>query len=166
MQVDEEIVKKALRHVGRKSENAGSQMQPKDFTEEDISLLYSLAYSLYEKGEYLDARVIFQRLVFARPYEKKYWMGLGASEQMLREFDDALNSWSMVSSLDTLDPLSDFHAAECYLSLKKLSEMKRALLSSKEKIASQGEHKPLEKKLKKLEDIYNQLAGNSYELLS
>ena len=160
MRIDEEQLKKALRQVGKSTDGA-NQMQVSQFTNEDISLLYSLGYGLYEKGDYKDAKTVFQRLVLARPHEKKYWMGLGAALQMVKEFEDALTSWAMVSLINDHDPLPHFHAAECYLSLKKYDEATKAIHCAKERVnyKQYPEHRLIEDKIKKLEQAWDHAIG-------
>lgn len=160
MHIDEEKLKKALRKIGKKMEGS-NHMETSQFTEEDVSLLYSLGYGLYEKCDYKNARTVFQRLVFARPYEIKYWTGLGAAQQMVKDFDDALTSWAMVSLLNDKDPLPHFHAAECYLSLKQFDEASKALSCSKERINNKQfpEHRLIEQKVKALEEAWDSAIG-------
>lgn len=155
MHINEEQLKKALRKIGKTTETTG-QMQVSQFTDEDISLLYSLGYGLYEKGDYKDAKTVFQRLVLARPQEKKYWMGLGAALQMVKDYDEALTSWAMVSLINDEDPLPHFHAAECYLSLKRFDEATKAIASAKERVNHKQfpEHRLIEEKIKSLEQAW------------
>ena len=160
MRIDEEKLKKALRKINKNVEGS-NHMETSQFTEEDVSLLYSLGYGLYEKGDYKDARTVFQRLVFARPHGIKYWMGLGAAQQMVKDFDDALTSWAMVSLINDNDPLPHFHAAECYLSLKQYDEATKAINCSKDRINNKQypEHRLIEQKIKQLEDAWDSAIG-------
>lgn len=153
VELDQETLKKALRKIGKNIENQG-MMSPGDFTHEDISLLYSLGFTLYERGDYTDAKTVFQRLVLARPHEKKFWMALGASLQMLRQYEEALTSWAMTSLLHDEDPLPHFHAAECLLALEKVEEAHKALHDAKKRLNA-GKDSALTKKIQALEHAWN-----------
>ncbi|MEI8301137.1 MAG: SycD/LcrH family type III secretion system chaperone [Chlamydiota bacterium] len=140
-------LKKALRKIGQNIENH-SMMSPHDFTNEDISLLYSLGVNLYEQGDYTQAKTVFQRLVLAKPHEKKFWMALGASLQMKKHYQEALTSWAMASLIQDEDPTPHFHAAECLLCLEDKTQAKKALQEAKKR----SENDPLlEKKIQALE---------------
>ena len=149
--IDGECFKKALRKIGKNVETHG-MLSPSDFTNEDISLLYSLGYNLYERGDYLQSKDIFQRLVLSRPYEIKFWQALGASLQMQRCYEEALDAWSMASFINDEDPTVHFHAAECLYSLELFKDARQALEHAKER----SKNDPLvsfEQKIKSLEDL-------------
>ena len=89
--------------------------------------LYFTAFGLYEKGDYRSAGQLFTQLVLSDPYSEHYWKGLASSKQMARDYMAAVHAWSMVALLDEGDPLSHFHAAECFLSLEEKEEALKAL---------------------------------------
>ena len=99
MHPDQEKLKKSLRKIAMNIETCG-MLSPHDFNNEDVSLLYSLGFNLYEREDYAVSKEIFQRLVLSRPYEKKFWMALGACHQMTRQFEEALESWAMASFIE------------------------------------------------------------------
>lgn len=158
MSIDQSILKKALRKIGKTMEDKG-MLPPADFNGEDISLLYSLGFNLYDQGDYEQAKTIFQRLVVARPHEKKFWMALGASFQMLELYEDALTAWAMTSFLQDEDPLPHFHAAECLLCIGKYDEVHKALDDAKKRL-SFHHNEALMKKIESLENTW-ELKGQS-----
>jgi type III secretion system low calcium response chaperone LcrH/SycD len=133
MHSDQEKLKKSLRKIAMNIETCG-MLSPHDFNNEDVSLLYSLGFNLYEREDYATSKEIFQRLVLSRPYEKKFWMALGACHQMTRHFELALESWAMASFIDEHDPLPHFHATECYLALESPEEAFLALEETKKRL--------------------------------
>jgi len=96
-------------------------------TDEEIEAIYSVAYNLYENGKYDDALQVFKFLCFFDHLEKKYWLGLGAVHQMLKQYDDAVNAYSMAAMLDIDDPAPASHAADCLLLAGKKEEAESAL---------------------------------------
>lgn len=150
MNIKDEFLKKALRKISTTMENQG-MLPPSDFTSEDISLLYSLGFSLYEREDYEEAKTVFQRLVLGRPHERKFWMALGASQQMLQLYEDALTAWAMASFLEDADPFPHFHAAECLLALGKLDDVPKALNDAKKRLRETAD----ESLVKKIQALYN-----------
>jgi len=138
MHPDQEKLKRSLRKIAMNIETCG-MLSPHDFNNEDVSLLYSLGFNLYQREDYATSKQIFQRLVLSRPYEKKFWMALGACHQMTRQFEEALESWAMASFIDHDDPLPHFHATECYLALEILDEAYLALDAAKQRLRSGDE---------------------------
>jgi len=155
--VEQEALKKALRKIGKSVESHG-MLPPTSFTHEDISLLYSLGVNLYDHSQYEDAKVIFQRLVLAKPHEQRFWVALGACLQMLRSYEEALTAWAMASLIEDQDPIPHFHAAECLFSSEKYSEAYKALQEAKQRL--QG-HEPLSRKIQALEKAWAPQGGLS-----
>lgn len=142
-----EFVKKALHELEK------SDFGPPDLTKEDIALLYSLGFSLYQTGDLHQAEIIFRRLVVAESLEKKYWWAFGAVLQAKQDYQNALTAWSMCCLLDEENPHCHFHAAECFLSLKHIPEALKALSASKER-CSESEA-PLKQKILVLEQLWS-----------
>lgn len=133
MYSDQEKLKKSLKKIAMNIETCG-MLSPHDFNNEDVTLLYSLGFNLYEREDYETSKQIFQRLVISRPYEKKFWMALGACHQMSKSYEQALESWAIASFLDDTDPLPHFHATECYLALESVEQALLALDAAKERL--------------------------------
>lgn len=112
-------------------ENGG--ILTKDFTKDDLALLYELAYNLYQVGNYAKGEEIFRRLVLATPLDKNHWQGLGSCQQMQKKYQDALVSWSMLILIDPENPLPHFHAAECLFSLDQIDHAMNALKAAQQR---------------------------------
>lgn len=97
--------------------------------EEKIKELYALAYFLYGQQHYLEASHLFRLLAAARPSEPKYWKGLGACLQVLKEYDEALNCYASAQMLyrAQTDPYLYLHSADCYIALKEVKNAFKAL---------------------------------------
>lgn len=132
MDTDLEVLKKALRKIGKNVETHG-MLSPSDFTGEDVSLLYSLGVNLYERGDYVQAKDIFQRLVLSRPHEVRFWQALGATMQMSASYEEALTAYAMGTLIDDKDPSMHFHAAECLYAIGDHQESSKALRNAKER---------------------------------
>jgi len=117
---------------------------------EQIESVYAYAYEFYCRGHYKESSELFRLLTVAEARNRKHWMGLGASLQLLKEYEPALEAYSAAAFLDEQekDPFALIHAAEC---LKALDELPRALqlLSGAAKIA--GKDPKYEKLLEQIE---------------
>lgn len=151
--LDQSLLKKALRKIGKNVEAHG-MLSPDDFNQEDLCLLYSLAVNLYERCEYEESQTIFQRLVLSRPLEKKFWMGLGSSFQMSENYEEALNAWSMASLIDDEDPAPHLHAAECLFSMTQQDQALLALEEARNRAVNPESHTDVLSKITALEQGY------------
>ncbi len=95
--------------------------------EKDLAAVYSIAYGLYNNGQFENAEKVFQFLCFYGHLEKKHWMGLAATRQMLKKFEDACQAYGMAALLDPGDPRPPLHAADCFLALGRYKEAESAL---------------------------------------
>lgn len=78
---------------------------------------YAFAYGLYENGRYEDASHLFRFLTLMDSQNPRNWMGLGASLQMARKFEKALDAYCFALILDSDNPYVYIHAADCYFGL-------------------------------------------------
>lgn len=120
---------------------------PKDIFGLDNNILeniYAQAYRLYNTGKYTEASHLFRILIMMNATEQKYMLGLAACFHMLKEYDNALNSYTLCSALDPKNPLPYYHSSDCYIQLK---DNLSAMLSLEMTIAHAGD-KPEYAKMK------------------
>jgi secretion system chaperone SscA len=99
-------------------------------SEKKIQEMYALAYLLYRNQHYLQSNHFFRLLVIARPSEAKFWKGFGASLQMQKDYEEALNCYLCCSYLmrhDQPDPYLYVQAADCYFALEQVEAGLKAL---------------------------------------
>jgi len=123
-------------------------------SEDSVETLYSTGYELYRNGKYEDAKAFFKMLTLMDPSIRRNWMGLGACQQMLKEFESAINSYGIAAVINPDDPYVHWHAADCFLQ-KGEREKAIATLSSAITAAKQcQEHLSLVSKLELLHTIW------------
>jgi type III secretion system low calcium response chaperone LcrH/SycD len=149
--IHNEFIKKAVSEIQEQFKEE-REFGPLHLNLEDLGLLYSLGFSLYQSNDFERAETIFRRLVVADSLEKKHWWAFGAVLQAGRKYEQALTAWSMCCLFDDNDPQSHFHAAECFLSLEHKEEAFKALEAAKNRC--QETHSELEKKITLLEQIW------------
>ena len=91
--------------------------QLKGVTNDELEAVYSLAFGYYQTGKYEEAHKLFQFLVLFDHLNAKYWFGLGATQQALKDFQNAAVSYGYCSFLKLDNPKPQLHAAECFLAL-------------------------------------------------
>ncbi|MBA3603065.1 MAG: tetratricopeptide repeat protein [Parachlamydiaceae bacterium] len=105
-----------------------------DETRLSVKELYDFGYHFYENGKYPEATHFFTVLTDIDAENSKNWIGLAASLQMQKNYDEAILAYSNAAFLDTNNPEIFFHAANCCFSLDLVSEGIMAL-DTAEKIA-------------------------------
>lgn len=99
------------------------------FDDKQMEALYAMAFNFYRSGRYDEALKIFRGLCLFDQLEPKYWVGLGATLQMLNQFPEAVQAYAYAGTLDITDPKPAFHAAECYIALNDKENAISALTS-------------------------------------
>lgn len=91
--------------------------------------LYAMGYNFYQAGKYDDALKIFRALCLFDQLEPKHWIGMGATLQMMKKYEEAANAYGFAAIMDCHDPRPSFHAAECYIALNDKEKAEAALNS-------------------------------------
>ena len=89
----------------------------KGITKAEMEAVYSVGFNMYRTGRYDDAEKIFRFLVLFDHLEPKYWLGVGAVQQVRKDYQGAIASYGYSSFLDLSNPKPQIHAAECFLAL-------------------------------------------------
>lgn len=95
--------------------------------ERDMEAVYGLAHSLYQGGRYDKAKSAFKFLCMYDHTEPKWWVGLGATMQRLKDFEGAVKAYGYATLMDVEDPKPQLHAGYCLLALEKYDEAQAAL---------------------------------------
>lgn len=94
---------------------------------EQFEALYAVAYNTYMAGKYEEAAKLFGVLVAIQPYDARIFMGLGASFQMLHNYENAAMFYQWACGIDQQDPAPMLHSAECFLAMKDVPAARSAL---------------------------------------
>lgn len=93
---------------------------PKDalgLTDAMVEGVYGQAYRLYNTGKYKEAIQIFRLLIMINSTEPKYAMGLAACFHMMKDYQMAVNTYSIVGIIDPESPISFYHASDCFMQM-------------------------------------------------
>lgn len=114
-------------------------------TDEQFEALYAAAYRLYGMDQFEDAAKLFAYLGMTDPYDRRYTLGLGASQQMLKKWDEAIAAYTLCIALDVEDPVPAFHMAECVAGKGDLADA-QTLLAEVVQRCKTPEHQALKQK--------------------
>ncbi len=112
-----------------------------------LDTLHSFAYEFYKNGKYEQAASFYQVLATLDMINFDYWMGLGASQMMAREYQEALAAFSIAASLDAEQPAPHFHAAECYQAMGDTTEALRVLEVAEDFCSEEKKHLPIKERI-------------------
>lgn len=97
------------------------------YTDDEYEALYALGHNHYGQQRYLDAAKCFGFLVANRAVEPRYMAAFASCMQMLGQYQEAIQYYSLASVLDLEDPLPTFHTAECFIALEMPEQAREAL---------------------------------------
>jgi type III secretion system low calcium response chaperone LcrH/SycD len=109
--------KKIAEGVKALIKDSATLKQMKGITNDELEAVYALAFSYYRTGKFDEAHKLFQFLVLFDHLNAKYWMGLGAVQQAMKDFEHAAMSYGFCSFLKLDNPKPQLHAAECFLAM-------------------------------------------------
>lgn len=101
----------------------------KGISHQELEAVYSLGFTHYRTGRYEDAAKLFQFLVLFDHLNPKYWLALGAVQQVAKDYKAAIASYGYASFLDLENPKPQLHAAECFLALGDKQNAASALMA-------------------------------------
>ena len=103
--------------------------QVKGVTNGELEAVYSLAFGYYRTGKYDEALKLFQFLVLFDHLNAKFWFGLGATQQAIKDYQGAVASYGYCSFLNLENPKPQYHAAECCLALGDKANAASAIMA-------------------------------------
>ena len=89
----------------------------KNMSDDAMEAIYSVAYNLYQGGKYEESQKVFQFLCFYDHFNRKYFMGLGACQQMQKQYENAIEIFTFATVLDEHDPRPMIYIGDCHLAM-------------------------------------------------
>lgn len=115
----DEKLKAAMDELGNKIMKQGMTTQEAaGLDPQFLESLYAQAYRLYNTGKYIDAAHLFRTLILMNSMEPKYALGLAACFHMLKEYKNAIQTYTICSVIDPQDPLPYYHSSDCFVQMK------------------------------------------------
>lgn len=133
-------------------------MMPKDvmgLSEAMVEGIYGQAYRLYNTGKYKDASQLFRLLIMLNSAEPKYSMGLAACFHMMKDYKNAVSTYSICSVIDPASPIPHYHASDCYIHLNDPASAKIALENAIKNAGDKPEYQTLKDRALLSLDVVN-----------
>ena len=120
--------------------------------QEQQEQLYAFASMLYESGQHEQACDVFAYLCRVQPTEVRFVKALGMARQMAKQYEGALDAYSVAVVQDIEDAEVSIHAAECLLHMEDIGRARAAVKSANLQTESRPVSEELRRKLQTLED--------------
>ena len=91
-------------------------------TKAELEGVYAAAYNLVGIGQYEKGERVFEFLNFLNHYDTRFWLGLGVCRQLRKDYERAIEAYSMAAVNAVASPVPPLRAAECHLALGRLNE--------------------------------------------
>ena len=144
------------RLLSAKIKKATPLYRHKSIKESSMEDIYSCAYNLYNSKKYEQALILFQGMAIYNHIDKRAWMGVGACNQMLQQYNKAIPAYFYTTLLDPDDPLPLFYSVECHLALKNYPQARAALEAIKPILEDKPECKISRTRAEEMRDIIEQ----------
>lgn len=98
-----------------------------DLSDHQLLDIFDEAQNSFGHHHYQQATNIFILLIHLNPLVSAFWAGLGACQEKLGDFQEAIFAYLFAAEFDEHSLASYLHAAKCYLMLKQHDEAKNIL---------------------------------------
>lgn len=98
-----------------------------EFSDETMAEFYKAAHHLFDNRRFLDAANAFLFLVTLNPHVHEYWLGLGMSAQMCKEYEAAVDAYEMAAICEIESPVPYFYLAKCLFAMHERESTLQAL---------------------------------------
>lgn len=128
----------------------------KNMSDDAMEAIYSVAYNLYQGGKYDEAQKVFQFLCFYDHFNRKYFMGLGACQQMMKQYENAIEIFTFATVLDADDPKPMLYIGDCHLAM---GDNEKAKMSYETAIEWAGNTAAFEEEKQRAESMLENLSS-------
>ncbi|WP_257296536.1 SycD/LcrH family type III secretion system chaperone [Endozoicomonas sp. YOMI1] len=120
----------AMAIVGDYMARGGNLAEANNISEEAQEALYELAYLKYNNGLYDKSAHLFQFLCLYDQWNPRFFTGLGACQQMVNLYGEAIDTYLYAISLDANDPHPMIYVGDCYVALGQHQKARLAYQAS------------------------------------
>ena len=87
----------------------------KGISDDEMEMIHALGFNFFTYGKYDAAKDIFTGLTAYAPYTAHYWRALGAVNQQLKDYQEAIAAYDMAIANDEFDVVSYVYRGESQL---------------------------------------------------
>lgn len=101
-----------------------------ELDEDTIEQLYAYGHQLFSTQKYQDSAKVFQVLYLLDPFDARFALGIGASFQMAKNYENAIGWYLALAIMDQETPLPFYYISDCFLKLDQLEASRGALVQT------------------------------------
>lgn len=149
-------VKEKLKNLDaiKKDLDAGKSFQDIiEFSDNTMTQFYHSAYRLFDAKRYIDAANAFLFLVTLNPHVHEYWLGLGMSVQMCKDYEAAIDAYEMAAMCELENPIPYFYLAKCLFAIHDRESTLQALDLAIEYAGDKDEFADLKRQARAAKDL-------------
>ncbi|UYM17789.1 SycD/LcrH family type III secretion system chaperone [Endozoicomonas euniceicola] len=102
----------------------GSLAEANNISQSSLEAIYGTGYNQYTTGHYEEAARIFQYLCLYDQWNPRNYLCLGACQQMMHLYSQAIQTYTFAFRLDARTPLPLIYMADCQLALNQVEKAK------------------------------------------
>lgn len=110
------LLHEMMRRVIEEGKMPGEAM---GLSQEDLVLLYTLGYQMFETGQFKDALNVFDVLSLLFPLNPVLTLAKGTCLQRVKNWEGAIEQYLVAAHLDHSDPIPYYYCYECYIQLEE-----------------------------------------------
>ena len=108
-----------MAHTADYLAQGGTLAEINNISQEVLETTYELAYQQYSSGHYMEAAKRFRYLCFYNQWNPKFFISLGACQQMMKVYGQAIDTFTYAARLDPNNPLPVVYIGDCYNAIKQ-----------------------------------------------
>jgi type III secretion system low calcium response chaperone LcrH/SycD len=156
LNIDIGDLQRATEHV---MVHGGSIAEVRGVTPEELEAVYAIAYAEYGQKHLDKAEALFRFLCTFDHRVAKYWIGLGATRQELKEWQPAMMAYVMAGMFDAKDPVPALQTGDCLLAIGKFEKAETALKDAVHRASQDPKYGKLKARAEALLKIARERAG-------
>ena len=104
--------------------SGGSLAEANNISQGMLETIYGTGYNQYTTGHYEEAARVFQYLCLYDQWNPRNYLCLGACQQMMHLYAQAIQTYTFAFRLDARNPLALIYMADCNLALNRVDKAK------------------------------------------
>ncbi len=117
----------AFTHIQTLREQLSRLPEVARFTDEQVEIIYGMAYAMFSQGKLDVAHGLFETLTIYRPLDARILLAHGICCKRMLRFEEAIASFTSAYFIDPDELNSVIHLSECLAVTGKLEDCKRIL---------------------------------------
>lgn len=138
--------------------DGGTIAEANNITPESLEVIYSMAFNQYQNNHFEEAARGFQYLCFYDHWNSRNFLCLGACQQMMRLFGQAIHTYFYAARLAPENPLPLAYIGDCYLALNKSD---KAITAYKTAIEHASKHQFEHAEIQRITNLISTLDVNN-----